>query len=194
MEESWKDIERYDGEYQISNMGRVKSFKYNKTKGMILKTCEINSGYLLVDLMKNGVRERKLVHRLVAEAFVHNDDEENKTVVNHIDGNKHNNTYTNLEWVTYSGNSIHAFYIGLNDGKKWSKRVNQYDQFGNFISSFDSISEASSKTKIDLSGISKCCRGKKIQAGGYQWRFSNGNTSNIGYVDYPKIGRRIKVN
>lgn len=190
----WKDIDGYDGEYQISNLGRVKSFKYNKSKGMILKLCEINSGYLLVDLMKNGVRERKLIHRLVAKAFVHNDDKENKIVVNHIDGNKRNNTCTNLEWTTYSENSIHAFSTGLTDSQKWSKRVNQYDQFGNFVASFDSISDANSKTKIDISGISKCCRGKMIQAGGYQWRFNNSNTLNIGYIEYPKIGRRKKVN
>ena len=192
--EVWKDIEGWEGEYQISNLGRVKSFKVNKN-GIIMKPYPINSGYLLIDLMKNGVRERRLIHRLVAVAFIHNDDIDNKVIVNHIDGNKKNNTYTNLEWVTYSENSDHAYSTGLNNGEKWSKRVNQYDQFGNFIKSYNSLSEASNKSKVDTSDISKCCRGKKIQAGGYQWKYNNdNNTSNITYSEYPKIGRKLKAN
>ena len=99
MEEIWKDIDGYEGLYQVSNLGRVKSFNYNRTgKEMNLKpvnTCN-GFGYLYVNLNKNGKTRLFYIHRLVAKAFLENPD--HKSDVNHKDENKTNNCVENLEW------------------------------------------------------------------------------------------------
>lgn len=96
-----KPIECYDG-YYITSWGRV----YSENISGFLKPFITGKGYLKVDLHKDGKRTHKKVHRLVAEAFVPNP--ANKPQVNHKDGNKQNNSYTNLEWVTNQENVIHA--------------------------------------------------------------------------------------
>lgn len=123
IKEEWRDVVGYEGYYQVSNFGQVRSVdriiehhgykqfwhgklitknKYNYTKPNL---------YILVSLNRGGVSNIKGVHRLVAEAFIPNP--ENKEQVNHKDGNKHNNCITNLEWVTRSENISHAWKIGL---------------------------------------------------------------------------------
>ena len=105
MKEEWKDIENYKGLYQVSNFGNVRN--HNK------KISQFNSkGYLCVSLYKNNQKKNLRVHRLVAQAFLEN--KYNKREVNHIDGNKHNNCLSNLEWVTSKENKEHAVEIGLN--------------------------------------------------------------------------------
>ena len=105
LNEVYKDIVGFEGIYQVSNFGNVKN-----QHGKILKTYQINSGYLCLKLHDaTGKRSGHLVHRLVATAFLDNP----KTEVNHIDGNKHNNTLTNLEWCTRSENIRHALDTGL---------------------------------------------------------------------------------
>lgn len=94
MEEIWKDIKDYEGLYQVSSFGRVKSFYTNR----ILKGSEDSWGYLQVKLYKNGIKSNKKMHRLVAQSFIPNP--ENKPEVNHIDENKTNNKLSNLEWST----------------------------------------------------------------------------------------------
>ncbi len=114
--EIWKDIEGYEGKYQISNLGRIK--KINKTslnEEHYLKPYVNQRGYCTVKLFKT-VRKEERIHRLVAQAFISNP--ENKTEVNHIDGNKQNNTTANLEWTTPEENVRHAFKTGLNRGRK----------------------------------------------------------------------------
>lgn len=122
--EFWKDIEDYQGSYQVSNSGRVKSLdRYIKSgkgkrlkKGQILKGCVTNRGYVNQRLWKDNKLKNVLEHRLVAQAFIPNPD--NLPEVNHIDGNKTNNHVDNLEWVTSSKNQKHAFKTGLNSVKK----------------------------------------------------------------------------
>ena len=103
--EEWRDIEGFEGLYQISNCGRVKSFKCERTH--IMKPANSGNGYLIVDFKKDGKRTRKFIHRLVALAFIENVGD--KSDVNHIDGNKQNNRVENLEWATRSENVLHAF-------------------------------------------------------------------------------------
>lgn len=109
MTEEWKPIKDWEEYYEISNLGRVKNRKTNK----ILKGDINNYGYYRIRLEIKGRRKRYFRHRLVAEHFIHNDDIENKKFVNHIDGDKSNNTVDNLEWVTQSENEKHAFKTGL---------------------------------------------------------------------------------
>lgn len=102
MKEVWKDIEGYEGLYQISNLGRVKRV----ATGKVLKGGKDKDGYLMVKLYKNNIRSNKKIHRLVAEAFIPNP--ENKPQVNHADENKTNNSLDNLEWMTAKENINHG--------------------------------------------------------------------------------------
>lgn len=113
--EKWKDVFGYEGLYQVSDAGRVRSLDINrvdklgrklKKKGRILKGIEV-MGYLKVNLWKGGVMKIHAVHRLVAIAFIPNP--EGKPQINHKDGNKENNHVSNLEWCTHSENTRHAY-------------------------------------------------------------------------------------
>lgn len=116
--EIWKDIKDYEGLYQVSNLGRVKSF--HKKGIRILADVESNCGYLSIKLCKNGHIIRKSIHRLVLENFIQIDN--NKRVCNHIDGNKKNNKLGNLQWTTQSQNIRHSIYVlGNNTAKIGSK-------------------------------------------------------------------------
>lgn len=164
MNEIWKDIEGYEGLYQVSNLGNIKSFCNNKT--IILKQTNIcKYGHKKVTLCKNGVKKVMTVHRLVAKAFIPNPD--NKPEIDHIDTNPSNNRVDNLRWVTSKENTNNP----LTKIKQNRHIVMQYDKEGNFIQSFDSLHEANDKTGIYHGLISLCCRGKSRTAGGYVWRY-----------------------
>lgn len=122
----WKDIKGYEGLYQISNHGDVRSLdrivKRAKQgdfvkKGKRMKSYVTPKGYLRIQLSKEGKSSNFMVHRLVAEHFVDNPDPMNKTQVNHKDANKKNNYYKNLEWCDNGENQIHAYQTGLNEAK-----------------------------------------------------------------------------
>lgn len=177
MQEIWKDIKGYEGLYQISNYGNVKSLKrYVNTNGgakrlvkeKMLKPVIDNTNYYVVSLWKNNICQRTHIHRLVIENFISNT--YNKTFVNHIDGNKLNNNVDNLEWCTPKENNIHAYEIGLNPSRK---KVNQYDLKGNFIKTWNSIREASNFYKT--SHISECCNNNSNRniAKGFLWRYAD---------------------
>jgi uncharacterized protein YerC len=104
--EIYKAIPGYPN-YEVSNQGNVKSLKYN----IILKPQIIGSGYLMVDLCKNGTKQRFLVHRIVLSTF--KGFQQDKNQVNHINGNKLDNRLVNLEWNTRSENQKHSILIGL---------------------------------------------------------------------------------
>lgn len=187
MKEIWKDIKGYEGLYQVSNLGNVKSLKrwirqYNDyiEKEKILKPCVNSVGYYIVVLYKNKKKKNFYLHKLIAEAFIPNPN--NYPQINHIDGNKRNNDINNLEWCTQSYNMIHAFKIGLEKpnkpmlGKKGalnplSKKVLQYDKDGFLLREYESYSKAFLETKINH--IGDCCNGKLKTAGGYIWRWKN---------------------
>ncbi len=114
MNEEWKDIIGYEGLYQVSNLGRVKSlFRFSKRKNYVitiqeklLKILNGPKGYNLIRLSRNGILKTYRLHRLIAQAFIPNP--ENKPEVNHINGNKKDNCVNNLEWVTSAENMQHA--------------------------------------------------------------------------------------
>ena len=175
-EEIWKDIPEYEGIYQISNLGRVKSLsRYiynnkNTTKGhlsreKILRLSADSTGYLQVNLSKNGKKAKFHVHRLVAKLFIPNPD--NKPQVNHIDRNRRNPAVSNLEWVTDSENKFHAWKNPNRISTK--KEVIQIDKNDKIIKTWDSIQEAEKSLKI--SHISECCRNPKRTSGGYKWKY-----------------------
>lgn len=107
--EVWLPIHGWEGLYEISNMGRVKSFKRKIVK--ILKQEVQKYDYLQTQFIKLGITTRQKVHRVVAITFIPNP--ENKPQVNHINGIKHDNRVENLEWCTAHENMVHAFTIGL---------------------------------------------------------------------------------
>lgn len=115
MQEIWKDVKGYEGFYQVSNLGRVKSLGGKigtcKRKEKLRSISFTKDGYAKVRLLRNGEDKTMRVHRLVAEAFIPNPD--NKGTVNHKDGNKQNNIVTNLEWVDRSEQMHHAYGLGL---------------------------------------------------------------------------------
>lgn len=107
MNEFWKDIEGYEGRYQVSNLGNVKSLNYNHTgKEKIMKPQLCNKGYLRVELCKDNKRQKYLIHKLVADAFIPNPN--NLPCVNHKDENRLNNNYENLEHCTYTYNNTYG--------------------------------------------------------------------------------------
>lgn len=123
MIEVWENIEGFNGVYQISNLGRVKSFKKNKfINGKILKLETSNRyGYLRISLRRQGQEKKYLIHRLVAKAFIYKG---NGNIVNHKDGNKQNNNVNNLEWCTRSENDLHAFKNKLRHSVKGELHYN----------------------------------------------------------------------
>lgn len=169
--EIWKEIDGFP-DYEISNLGRVCSFKWKYPK--ILKPYKNRYGYLTITLCHDGKMVTKKVHRLVAEAFVPNP--ENKPEVNHIDEDKENNVAENLEWVTRRENVNHGTGIkrsaeALLNRKDLSKPVVQYTSDGVFMDLYSSLAEAERITGINKSHICQVCRGKRKTAGGYLWLY-----------------------
>lgn len=143
MEEVWKDIKGYEGMYQVSSFGRVKSIPRYRVSGKIMDVA-CNGHYWRIKLSKNGKSRRVMLHRIIAEAFIPNP--ENKPQVNHINGNKKDNSIENLEWVTISENQIHAIKTGLRPikTKTGTKVINTKT-----MRVFESIKEASREKGID---------------------------------------------
>lgn len=171
--EIFKDIKGFEGKYQVSNMGNVKSLNFNHTqKEKLLSTKGLRKGYPVVSLGNKG---NFSVHRLVAEAFVKRP--KGKDQVNHINGVKTDNRSSNLEWVTGSENMQHALKSNLwkpnienarkISHKKSSVAVNQINENGDVVNTFKSISSAERKTGINH--ISCVTLGKRKQAGGFYW-------------------------
>jgi hypothetical protein len=181
-EEQWKDIEVYGIKfnYSVSNHGKIKN---NQTKQILQQS--LRDGYKSVHLSTiiNNERTEKAckIHRLVALMFVENNDPANKTVVNHIDGNKFNNHCKNLEWVSIKENNQHAIDNGLT--KITKRRVTQCDLDGNEIAIFESLDAAKKATGIDDGGIVKVCKGRLKTTGGFKWKYTDENLNEQDLTD-----------
>ena len=199
--EIWKPVVGYEELYEVSNFGRVRSLdridsNNHPLKGVILKPYISNSGYLLVGLYKQQKRDRKLLHRLVAEAFIPNP--ENKPEIDHINTIKTDNTVflnedgsvnydkTNLRWTTRKeniNNPLTKTKMQINArkpskgkyGKEHpaSKPIIQYDKDSNFIKEWNCITDVERKMGYSVSNISSCLRGKSNTACGYIWKYKN---------------------
>lgn len=145
MKEEWRPIKGYEGLYEVSNMGRVKSL--HRSKSVIMKQSMNPHGYMFLGLMKDGTRSNKLVHRLVATAFIRNPN--NYKAVNHKDGNKKNNTVDNLEWCTSRYNTRHAYHNGLINVDALKKSVILYKRYGEY----KSITEAAEALGVARSSL-----------------------------------------
>ena len=177
--EIWKDIVGYNGLYQISNCGRVKSFHNNSER--ILKHKTNNKGYKWVILCSNKTTKNCLIHRLVAEHFIEN--KNNYKIINHIDENPANNNVSNLEWCTQSENvkkssKFLSYYKNCKivSKPKNSKNGDTHKKIkqilnGNVIKVFENSIEVERCFGFDKSFILSVCRNKRKSAYGYQWQF-----------------------
>lgn len=172
MEEVWKKVEGFEGFYEVSDLGRVRSWidshRNRIAEPKILNPANDRGGYLFVNLYKDGRRKTFLIHRLVAQAFIPNPG--NLPQVNHIDECKTDNRATNLEWCSPAYNSN---YGTRNErlAKANSRPVLQYDLSGNFVRKWPSTREIYRQTGWNRSYISACCLGKYQSAYHHVWRY-----------------------
>lgn len=186
-EEIWKDVVGFEGYYQVSNLGRVRSvdrivkgsFGSLQNKRSVILSSAINTaGYYSVALTRNANSKSYRVHRLVAEAFLPNPN--NLPIINHKDENKLNNSVENLEWCTYSYN---AKYNGCmtkrittrnkNHSHGCEKKVYQYDLKNNLIKVWKSLMSITRTLGYSHANIANCCKGQKNRptAYGYKWSY-----------------------
>lgn len=182
--EIWRDIPNYEGIYQASNLGRVRSFdkviaqKNNSTaikKGRILKPSTSHSGYYQLVLSKQLIRKSYKVHRLIWLAFYGSIPEGYE--VNHINEIKTDNRLENLNLMTHKENCNWGTGIERNTKKringKCSKPVLQFDLNDILVKEYQSINQAKRETGFNSSDISSCCNGKRKTAHGFKWKYKN---------------------
>lgn len=178
MNEIWKDIKGYEGLYQVSNLGNVRSVDrivlrngiQVPRKGKILNQIKFGD-YLTVHLSKNGIKKHFRIHRLVAEAFLSNPD--NLPIVNHKDYNVFNNNVDNLEWCSYKYNNNYGSrnqkLSNTRTGKSAYIKVIQTSLTGDFIKEWSSVKEITDTTGYSYGYLLMVLSGKYESAYGYKW-------------------------
>ena len=198
MEEIFKDIVGFEGYYEVSNLGRIKSLWFGKER--ILKPAKNSNGYLFVNLCKDKEKHKKLVHRLVTQAFIPNP--ENKKEVDHINTIKDDNRVYNLRWASKSENQNNPLtlkhYSNAKKGEKnplykkfgkdnpLSKPIIQLTKNGRFVKRYDSITDCVRETGFNGGNISCCCKGKYKSVKGYKFMYKEDYEK-----DYEKIPFKV---
>lgn len=178
--EIWKPVPNYEGLYEVSNFGNVRSiYRYKK----VLKPMLSNTGYKRVDLFKNKKKQQVSIHRLVAKVFVANP--YNKPFVNHKDETRYNNNADNLEWVTHKENCNYGTAIKrrvnntdyskrhINNARQklvCSKPIRQIDANGDVVAIWASINECARANGWQASNISRSCKNESATAYGFKFR------------------------
>lgn len=176
--EEWKDIAGYDGLYQVSSFGNVKSLNWRGTKTeKVMVPKHHNRGYLQIELAKDGKCKTFLIHRLVAQAFI--DNPSNFPEVNHKDENKANNNLSNLEWCGRTENVHYSRDLHKDDATtkirrlsvpvKNTRRILQMNRDGSSVKLWDNLVSIKHSHKWVESSIKECCEGKRKSAYGYIW-------------------------
>lgn len=186
--ELWRPIEDYEGIYEISNKGRVRSCavsnRWKNSKNLVLLKPRVNKyGYVSISLYKNGKGRTFNIHRLVAKAFIMNPI--NLPIVNHRDENRTNNSVHNLEWCTYKYNNeyndrkkravAHTDYSKR--PKKKGKPILQYTLDGKLLNRWESAKDVEEVKGLGRKNISCCLRGKSKSAYGFLWKYAENNRS-----------------
>lgn len=167
VEKDWREIEGYENSYWVNQFGEIR----NKD-GLILKQEPNTSGYMGLRLCKYPKQYKWFfVHRLVAQAFVPNPN--NKPDVNHKDGDKLNNSFNNLEWVTKHENHLHRVYVLGKSNQKWMPKKVRCVETGK---EYNSIKEATNEIGLKtLSSISSVINGRQLTAKGFHWELVRSN-------------------
>ena len=174
--EIWKDIKGFEGFYQVSNLGRIRSLPrkgkgrwgIKDYSGIVLKPVLSDRGYLKLRLYKNGGKTFR-VHRLVAEAFLPNP--QNLPEVNHINENKQDNRVENLEWADRKANCQYGSRT-KKIASQLSRPVIQMSLGGEILETFASSREVERKLNFSASHINECCNGKRKTSNGYKWEYA----------------------
>lgn len=173
MQEIWKDVNGYEGLYQVSNLGNIKSFKlstkHHKLKEHLLKPLTRPNGYLSVTLYKeNGERHAFLIHRLVAEAFISNPN--NLPFINHKDECKSNNNVENLEWCDVTYNNLYGT-ARIRQIETMSIPIKQFTLEKKLIAVYRSTKIACELTGFSYANIQSACRNHSLSQG-YFWEYA----------------------
>lgn len=167
--EKWKPIEGYEGLYEVSDWGDVKSLNYNHTGKEKILSVGLCWGYHIVGLCKDGISKTHKVHRLVAQAFIPNPD--NLPCVNHKDEVRSNNHVGNLEWCSYQYNNNYGT-CRQRSIKNKKKKVSQYNLNGEFIKEWDSAKDVQRVSGYNAAHINECCKGKRRTAHNFIWQYA----------------------
>ena len=175
--EVWKDVNGFEGHYQISNLGRVKSLRrkflcgnggYRILDETIAKLTKDNKGYYRKCLLNHGYKKSERIHRLVAKHFIPNP--QNKPQINHINGIKTDNRVENLEWATNGENQSHAYKLGLRDHNK-ARKIQEIDENGNILREFSMIKDAALLYNINNYSITNVLKNRQKSTKGKIFKY-----------------------
>ena len=167
--EVWKDVKNYEGLYQVSNLGKLRSLKRNGTTGKLLKGFYDQCGYIRVALCKNNKAKKYKLHRLIAEAFIPNPN--NLPQINHDNGIKTDNRVENLEWCTASFNTKHSYINNLN--KTRGKKIKVTNKNNNYDQTFRSMRLASMKMGYNKGYLFKKIKNNIYENEIFKWEVLN---------------------